>query len=443
MYCLPPGPRFTITMLINFLLDPLSYYARCARRYGDPFTLPTSFGKLVVTGKPDGIRAIYTARHEILEIFASSIAEPFLGAASLMLTYGEQHRKNRKIVAPLFHGKQVWRYGELMAARAARAAANWRVGESFIAQEAMTDITADIFLHVLFGDSAKDVNRLAEAFRETENATRPSIVYVPFLRRDFGGLGPWAKFRRKMRRLDAIFYDLIARRRSQPPGEDVLSMLLATRYEDGSTMDDVEVRDQLLSLVAAGHETLASALSWALYWLHWEPVVLDHLLAEIDRLGANPQPQEISALPYLTAVCCETLRRNPILPEVSRRLRQPLEIRGYTLPAGVAVSPMASLVHMDEQVYEKPWLFRPERFLERQYSAFEFVPFGGGTHRCVGGTFAMYEMQIVLATLLTRFRFHLESKEPVRPRRRNFPFGPLDAVKLVVEGRRQPGLNPS
>ena len=104
---------------------------------------------------------------------------------------------------------------------------------------------------------------------------------------------------------------------------------------------------------------------------------------------------------------------------------------------------MASLVHMDEQVYEKPWLFRPERFLERQYSAFEFVPFGGGTHRCVGGTFAMYEMQIVLATLLTRFRFRLESKEPVRPRRRNFPFGPLDAVKLVVEGRRQPGLNPS
>ncbi len=433
---LPPGPRFKPAVLVNFFRDPLGYYERCARRYGDPFTLPTTFGRLVITGKPDGIRAIYAAKHEIFDIFAGIVSEPFLGPTSLMLTSGDYHLRNRRLLVPLFHGKRIQEWGELMASTAARAAAGWPTGEPFVAQEAMTDVTAEIFLRVLFGDREDDVERLGTAFREVENATRPSIVYVPALRREFGGVGPWARFRRKMDRLDAVIHQIITERRQRQPGDDVLGVLIGARYEDGGAMSDGEVRDQLLSLVAAGHETLASALAWGLYRLHQHPEILARLRDELDELGPAPAADALAALPYLEAVCNETLRLNPILPEVTRLLRQPLELRGWTLPAGVAVSPMASLVHMDEEVYPEPAEFRPERFLERSYTPYEFVPFGGGSHRCLGGAFAVYEMKIVLATLVGGWRFALDSAEPVRPRRRNFPFGPFEAVKLAVEGER-------
>jgi len=324
MYCLPPGP-------------PLHHYnanqfparsAELLRTLRSPLRRPlypaTSFGKLVVTGKPDGIRAIYTARHEILEIFASSIAEPVLGAASLMLTYGEQHRNNRKIVAHYSTGKEVWRYGELMGRpRAARAR---RTGVRGILHRpgGNADITADIFLHVLFGDSAKDVNRLAKPPRNRKR-TRPSIVYdavlAPRLRRS-GAVG-------KVPSQDASglmmpsSYDLIARRPLATAGEDVLSMLLAARYEDGSTMDNVEVaRPSCYQLSPrwprnAGQRTFVGTLLATPGTRGPRPPAG----GDTTRLGAISQPlRKFQRCLISTAVCCETLRRNPILPEVSRRL---------------------------------------------------------------------------------------------------------------------------
>ena len=238
--------------------------------------------------------------------------------------------------------------------------------------------------------------------------------------------------------LDATIHSLIADRRAGSSAGGLIDLLLAAKFADGSAMSDTEVRDQLVSFVAAGHETLAVSLTWALYWIHRQPQIRERLLTELDQAGWPTDPETIAALPYLDAVYRETLRISPILPEVTRRLRRPLELLGYRLPAGVGVATLASLVHMNEELYPDPRSFRPERFLERSYSAFEFVPYGGGPHRCSGAAFAMYEMKIVLATLLREHDFRMTAQDPMRASRQpNVAlFGPASPVVLVVDAQK-------
>ena len=231
--------------------------------------------------------------------------------------------------------------------------------------------------------------------------------------------------------------EIAARRAAPDPArEDILSLLLAARDEAGDAMHDDELRDELMTLLFAGHETTAIAIAWACYWLHRHPPVLERLRAEVDALGDDPQPDAIVRLPYLDAVCNEVLRLHPIAPDVPRQLVGPLELAGYTLGPPLCVDAAITLLHRREDLYPDPDSFRPERFLARRFGPFEFTPFGGGHRRCIGAAFATYELKIVLATFLRHA--HLELAEPgeVRPARRNIVLGPSTGVRMRLRERR-------
>jgi cytochrome P450 len=216
--------------------------------------------------------------------------------------------------------------------------------------------------------------------------------------------------------------------------DDILSLLLAARYEDGSAVSDEGLRDELKTLLIAGHETTAIALAWAFYWLHREPNVYHRLQAELLGLGHPPDPDDLLRLPYLSAVCDEALRLYPVIGAITRRLRQPMALCGYTLPAGIAVGAAVALTHLDPALYPDPHRFRPERFLGHTYTPFEYLPFGGGARRCIGAAFAVYEMKIVLGSILVQHRLGLVDDKPLHPKPRTFTIGPPGGVRMIYHG---------
>jgi cytochrome P450 family 110 len=224
-------------------------------------------------------------------------------------------------------------------------------------------------------------------------------------------------------------------------GRDVLGVLLAARYEDGSAMTESETRDQLITLLLAGHETSATALAWCLYYLAREPEVLAKLRAELDALGPNPAPEAVVRLPYLSAVVSETLRIEPIVTDVLRVCREPITLGGrWTVPRGDVIAVMLIAILKDPRVFPEPDRFRPERFLERKFSVSEFLPFGGGARRCLGAAFAEAELALAIAELVTHWELELESAEPERAKRRNVTMGPARGVRLRVKGARSPSF---
>ena len=265
----------------------------------------------------------------------------------------------------------------------------------------------------------------------------PLIALFPWLRRSFGGIGPYAAFMRRQQALHAKLDAMIAEARAAGPRDDILSLLVHARYEDGEPMADAEVRDQLLLLVVAGHETTAISMAWALYALHRpeNAEVLERLRAEVRAAGPQPEVDALAKLPYLDAVCQETLRRYPLAPAPApRKLLRPFELPGYALPAGMSVAPAMGIAHFREDVFPEPLRFRPERFLERKFTPFENIPFGGGARRCLGAAMAAHELRIVLGTIIGRFALRAASLRPDPGKARATTVGPAHGVKLVVEG---------
>lgn len=433
---LPRGPRLFPLVAAQYLADSYGFYQRCVRRYGDPFTLRTLWGPLVVTGRPEGIEAIFTEPHDHYGIFARTVVEPFLGPTALMVTSGREHSRNRRLLTPRFHTRSVSHHTAAMVGLTAERVRQWPIGQPFIAQDAMHAITLEIILRVFFGATDERKDALRQALLAVQRTMGPAIAFLPIIRHEFGGIGPWARFQRAIRELDAIAQTMIDQARASEPRDDVLSMLVGVRDEAGHGYSDIEVRDQMVSLVYAGHETLAGSLAWTLYWLHRHPATLQRLREEID---AASDLTALLGLPYLDAVCNESLRLGPIVPEVTRRLLRPMTLLGYDLPAGVTVAPSIALAHLNEATYPRPHEFLPERFLGRKYSPFEFLPFGGGTHRCLGAALAIYEMKLVLATILRCCRLKLVTDGPVRPTRRGVLLGPHDGVVLAPEQITGPG----
>jgi cytochrome P450 len=229
--------------------------------------------------------------------------------------------------------------------------------------------------------------------------------------------------------------EIRARRRDAREGEDILGLILSARYDDGSAMTDEEVRDQLITLVVAGHETTGTSLAWSIDWLARLPEVRDRLAAEVDALGDSPSPEAMAAAPYLDAFCNEVLRVYPIVPDVSREVVQPFTLGPWTIPVGAAIAVGTALLHTDPKLYPDPHAFRPERWLDKKPSPFEYTPFGGGARRCLGAAFAIYEMKIALATIVRTLAFSPAHEAPTRPARQNITIGPKDGV-LVVARRR-------
>jgi len=434
---LPPGPRSSTWGLLSYLRDPIGCMAPLAARWGDPFTLPGD-PPTVITGDPACIKAIYTADPDGMAPLSQDM-RVFLGDHSLILQSGPQHRRARRLLGPPLMGSRMRAYSELIRQITLRRAEGWAPGAVPRAMELGQAVSLDVILGAVFGvTEVEQVARFGRLLMSLMDAFSPILALFPVLRREFGGVGPFATFRRRRAAVDAALDELITAGRAAGPREDVLSLMLAARDEAGEPLSDAEIRDQLLLLVVAGHETTAIAISWALYALHRpeNAAIRERLLAELAGLPADAPAEELAKLPWLEAVCLETLRRYPLAPAPSpRRLREPLELPGYSLPAGTAVCVSISLAHFREELYPDPWTFRPERFLERSYSPFEFVPFGGGARRCLGYALATQEMKIVVGTLMRRFRLKLASERPERAKVRGVNVGPASGVRLQVEDR--------
>jgi cytochrome P450 len=438
---LPRGPKASLFTTLHFLRDPYGFFDHQLQRYGDPCTLFTEQGPLVITATPELVRTVFSADPETVGAWGVDLLGAFLGETSVLMSSGDRHRRDRKLLNPPFNGARMRAYGRIIMESALEATRSWNAGWQGPAQTVTTAISLDVIVRAIFGiEETASRQRARDVVASDVRAMTPSILFLPPLRRRFLGLGPWAKHVQSRGALDALLYAEIAARRATEAsggarGEDILSLTVGARYDDGTSMTDAEIRDQLITLLAAGHETTATSLAWALYWTHRDPAIAAALRAELAALGANPEPDAIASLPLLDAVCSETLRLHPIVTDVARRLRAPMTFGAYELPARTGVAVIIGSLHANPALYPDPGAFDAKRFLGAKPSPFAYAPFGGGSRRCLGAAFAMYEMKLVLATLLAHFDLELLDRD-VRPARRNITMGPKGGVRMRVTGRR-------
>jgi cytochrome P450 len=420
MSTLPKGPTSNLLMNLQGIADPIGYTLRMRERYGDPMSAPKMNGKPVLaTGSVEGLRAVFAVPPEALDQMLGERFAAVMGESSLFVLSGARHTAMRKLLMPPFHGQRMRLYGKQICDLALQHSRDLRPGLELVAQDLMHKISLQTIIHVVFGVTAPaEVARLEallEALRKSFSLGLTITLVLPWLRREFGGFGPWARRLRATEDLRSFLDPELARRRAEPAERtDILSLLLEARQEDGTALNDQQIFEQLHTLLFAGHSTTAGALTWALYFLGHAPAILRRLQDELTALGADPEPEALAKAPYLEAVCNETLRLRPPSPGVGRKLNAPMQIAGYDLPAGSGVFAQIIWAHHDPAVFPESEVFRPERFLERTYSPFEFLPFGGGNRRCIGAAFALYEMKLILGTLLRRYSFELASKKPVR-----------------------------
>jgi len=433
---LPAAPPLAPLHMFRFMWDSAAFFRDCVERVGDPFTIDMPQGKLVLTGNPEGIREIFTADPSVFGPFATRALEPAVGRHSLLLVEGERHRRGRKLLMPPFHGERMRAYSRTIQDITLRKAGELPIGGRLKAQDLMQAVSLEVIIEAVFGveDPAR-VARFREVIGHYLEAYTPLLMAVTPIRRDFGGIGPWARFQRMGQTLFGLVGEEIAeRRRSARKREDILSLLLEARDEAGAAMSDEEIYDELRTMLIAGHETTALSMSWGLDAVHRTKGVLGRLRDELASVGPLPSPEALVKLPYLGAVCDETLRLRPILIMVPRIVREPFTLLGHTLSPGVNVAAAVSLVHTNPSIYPEPERFSPERFIERKFSPFEYIPFGGGSRRCIGAAFALFEMKIALGTLLSMHRFELLASEAPRSVRRNVTIGPADGVPLLHIG---------
>ena len=440
---LPPGPRLPAIMQgLWFVARPVEYFDRCRARYGDPFTvrLPST-PNVVMFSHPAAIREIFTGDEDALRAGeGNAVLRPILGLNSLLLLDGERHLRERRMMMPPFHGDRMRAYGEVMRNVTERAIADWPIGRPFPLMERTQAITLDVIVRTVFGlsDGAPMLHLREWLRRFVSLAVNPLLLWKP-LQVDLGPLTPWGRFARLRRDIDALLDAEIAARRaaSDPDRADVLQLLLAARDESDARMSDAEIRDELMTLLLAGHETTATALAWTVHRILTEPGVHDAVRRELARtVGSRPvAPDDVAKLEYLDGVVKETLRLNPVIPDVMRLLKRPLRIGGVELPAGIGVAPNIHAAHRRPDVWPEPLRFRPERFGGTRPSPYEFFPFGGGMRRCLGMAFALYEMKVVLATLFARADLALAPGYGVRVVRRNITWVPSEGMPVVLTRR--------
>ncbi|SMF97330.1 Cytochrome P450 [Methylomagnum ishizawai] len=434
---LPPGPQTRFWQPLAYVRSPYRFFRAIHARYGDPFTVRT-VALTAMTAHPEGIRQIFTAPADTYHVKLPPSQRRVLGRHGLSGLDGEAHRRTRKLISPSFHGESLRGLGGMIHATAVESLAAWQPGSVWEARDAMRDIGLDVILRTLFG--VEDRARLAPfraAVLEFAGAFgNPAFLISALLGIEHDAWPPNRRLDTARHQLAALLRENIAERRATGTARaDILSRLMEARYDDGTGFDDAALVDNLITNLVAGHETSALSLTWAFAWLGRHPEVAERLQREIDSLGRDDDIAAIQALPYLDAVVKECLRLYPAVPEVVRMLAKPLELRGYEIPAGMNVAACSAVLHMDPAFYPEPERFRPERFLERPPSGFEFIPFGGGDRVCLGNHFGVFEVKIVLAVLLTRGRFELLDRGPVRVARRGFLMGP-DRVRVRFEPRR-------
>jgi len=441
------GPQSSpLVQLFNWIFRPLDFLEKCDRKYGDIFNLNLmGLPPFTVVSNPQGIAEILSVDAQKFDVGrTNNLAASLLGENSLVLLDGEPHRRQRKLMMPPFHGEKVKSYAQTICQITENVASQWQEKQTLVMQKAMQDITLETILHVVFGLSEGERYQqikppLIELLNATGSPLKASVIFLPFLQQDLGKWSPWGRVvRRKSKIYDLLQAEIDERRANRElSGNDVLSLMMSARDAQGEGLSDIELKDQMMTLLVAGHETTATALSWALYWIHKLPEVKQKLIAELDSLDPDTDPLTISRLPYLTAVCNETLRIYPVaFIAFIRFAKFPIEVMGHQFSAEEMLAPTIYLTHHREDLYPEPKKFKPERFLERQYSTYEFLPFGGGNRRCIGYALALLEMKLVLAKILTKWDLTLTSDRDILPIRRGATIAPNNGVPLMLNRKR-------
>jgi cytochrome P450 len=416
--------------------SPYGWMMRRWRRYGDIFSsrFPI-FGRVVYVADPAEVKRVFGGDPTVFHAGeANTLAlGDALGEHSLLTLDEERHMSQRKLLLPPFHGESVRRYVEVMAEATEREVAGWPLGKEMQLRPRMQAITLEVILRAVFG--VRDGERM-DLFRERIpplGELTSVLSWLPFFERDLGGLSPAARARRALAAVDELIYAEIAERRAAGGGEqdDVLSLLLAARHEDGSPMTDIELRDELMTLLTAGHETTATGLSWAFERLLRTPRVLERLHASLDDDA------------YLDAVVKETLRVRPVVVDVARKLTRETEVAGWRLPAGTLVLPAIAVLHARPDLYDSPEEFRPERFIDGETESYAWIPFGGGVRRCIGASFAQVEMRTVLREVLQRVRLRAPSQRPERGVVRHVTVVPGRGCRVIVEEKARLAVEPA
>ena len=428
---MPPGSRMPSALqALRYASDPLPFLIRLQHRYGDVFTVRFPyFGRLVYVTTPELVKQVFTGSPAQMHggEANATVLEPALGPNSVLTLDDAPHLRQRKLLLPPFHGERIAAYGELMREVTVGEMESWPVGEPFALRPHTQRITLAVIMRAVFGvhDEARLIRfaKLIEVFSRRVNA----VIAFPFLRRDLGRFSPWSRFLRARAALDAFIYEEIALRRAEAEAgadhDDVLSLLLAARDEDGDPMSDEELRDELVTVLGAGHETTATGLAWAMERLLRNPPVLARLR---ESIAAGEDD-------YLEATVKETLRTRPVIVDVARKLTAPFAIGGYELPAGTYVLPAIAAIHHREDLFPEPERFRPERFLESKADTYAWIPFGGGVRRCIGASFAEYEMKVVLRTILERAELSAPHREPEKAKVRNITLAPGKGARVRLD----------
>jgi cytochrome P450 len=425
-----PGSRApSIVQLLSYAHDPLGFLAGQQRRYGDIFALRFPyFGRIVYVAQPELVKALFTGDPAVFHAGEANatVLEPALGPGSVLTLDDGPHLRQRKLLLPPFHGERVERYGELIRGITRHEMQSWPLGDPFAIRPHTQRITLAVIMRAVFG--VHDEERLVrfEGLID-EFARRVGLVAsLPPLRRSFGRLSPWARFVRARDALDAFIYEEIALRRAEAEHEerdDVLSLLLAARDEDGKPMNDRELRDEMVTVLGAGHETTATGLAWAVERLAHNPGVLAQLR---ESLAAGEED-------YLAATVKETLRSRPVIVDVGRMLTAPATIGGHELAAGSFVLAAISALHYREDCFPEPQRFRPERFLDAKTDNYAWIPFGGGVRRCIGAAFAEYEMRTILREFVERADLRAADPAPEKVKIRNITLVPARGARVVLK----------
>jgi cytochrome P450 len=426
---LPPGPRMHRVLQTAIWSRQAQWFLEQGRaRFGPMFSIKIAYeGDWVVLSDPELVKQVFTGDPRVFHAGeGNQILRPILGDNSVLVLDEKKHIEQRRLLLPPFHGERMQAYGETMREIAAREIESWPTGVPYKLRPRMQAITLEIILETVFGvHGGERMEPLRVALRDFLDLTTNPRVLLPVLLVGPDRVNLIPAFRRRVERVDELIAgEIEERRRAEDLAEreDILSMLLQARHEDGSPMSDREIRDELLTLLVAGHETTATGLSWAMERLTRHPEKLERLRAEVEA-GEEA---------YLTATIQETLRLRPVIVIVARKLTQPVELGGYELPAGAGVTPSIHLIHRDPEIYPEPERFLPERFLDNPPGTYTWIPFGGGVRRCLGAAFAQFEMAVVLRELVRRHEIRPANPASERSFRRAITETPRHDAEVVL-----------
>jgi cytochrome P450 family 110 len=445
----PPGPAFLQT--IGYTYWTFQFFEQCLRRYGDPFTLRMpGFGSFVMMTAPELVKQVFTGDPEQLHAGKANVMlEPVLGRHSVLLLDGKEHLRERRLLLPPLHGERMQAYAALMAEIAAAEVERMPVGAPFSLHEHTQRITLQVILRAVFGlDEGAQMNELAALLVDFMRPPPSLMIFVPpaYLMK-FGDFpfSPWRTFLRRREQVDRALRAILRHRMKEAVRSpdrsrvDILSLLLAARDEDGRAMTEDELRDELVTMLLAGHETTATALAWTFAFVLQHRDVAARLQDELaGALGGDGTPDvgKLTSNEYLDAVIKEAMRLRPIVPDVVRRVQSPIRVAGYDIPVGAFLTPCITLAHRRPESWPEPDRFRPERFVGAKVDPYTWFPFGGGIRRCLGMAFALYEMKIVVGVTLLRARLRLADGAMPKVVRRGVTLAPEGGTRVVLADRR-------